>query len=167
MASYSLQVAPSVPLTYLALFGSGAFLMRSAGCTINDMWDKNLDKAVGEVKLAATSVKTVAEDALHFRANEEPAACQRRSNLEPGVRLPGNPTVCGAGRAIAVELVQVRADVVRVGGGANSLPPSIALGASSLSVVTLYPFMKRITYWPQFVLGELRLFERRPSLSSA
>ncbi|PWN53191.1 4-hydroxybenzoate polyprenyl transferase [Violaceomyces palustris] len=30
---------------------------------------------------------------------------------------------------------------------------SIVLGACSLSVVTIYPLMKRITYWPQFVLG--------------
>lgn len=30
---------------------------------------------------------------------------------------------------------------------------SIALGASSLSLVVLYPLMKRITYWPQFTLG--------------
>ena len=30
---------------------------------------------------------------------------------------------------------------------------SILLGASSLSVVIIYPFMKRITYWPQSVLG--------------
>ena len=30
---------------------------------------------------------------------------------------------------------------------------SIVLGACSLSVVTLYPFMKRITHWPQAVLG--------------
>jgi len=30
---------------------------------------------------------------------------------------------------------------------------SILLGASSLSLVTIYPFMKRITYWPQAVLG--------------
>ena len=32
---------------------------------------------------------------------------------------------------------------------------SILLGASSLSVVTIYPFMKRITYWPQSVLGTI------------
>ena len=31
---------------------------------------------------------------------------------------------------------------------------SIFLGASSLSVVTIYPLMKRFTYWPQAVLGE-------------
>ncbi|RUS23663.1 UbiA prenyltransferase family [Jimgerdemannia flammicorona] len=30
---------------------------------------------------------------------------------------------------------------------------SIALGASSLSLVVVYPYMKRITYWPQSVLG--------------
>lgn len=30
---------------------------------------------------------------------------------------------------------------------------SILLGASSLSLVVVYPFMKRITYWPQAVLG--------------
>lgn len=30
---------------------------------------------------------------------------------------------------------------------------SIALGASSLFVVWIYPFMKRVTYWPQSVLG--------------
>ncbi|KAE8239868.1 hypothetical protein A4X13_0g8031 [Tilletia indica] len=30
---------------------------------------------------------------------------------------------------------------------------SIVLGASSLTLVTIYPLMKRITYWPQLVLG--------------
>ncbi|KYO42726.1 4-hydroxybenzoate polyprenyltransferase, mitochondrial [Alligator mississippiensis] len=30
---------------------------------------------------------------------------------------------------------------------------SIALGAASLSLVITYPLMKRITYWPQLVLG--------------
>jgi len=30
----------------LGLFGIGAVVMRSAGCTINDMWDRNLDKNV-------------------------------------------------------------------------------------------------------------------------
>lgn len=30
---------------------------------------------------------------------------------------------------------------------------SILLGASSLSLVTIYPFMKRVTHWPQAVLG--------------
>jgi len=30
---------------------------------------------------------------------------------------------------------------------------AVVLGAASLLVVAVYPFMKRITYWPQFVLG--------------
>ena len=47
MASYALNAPPSVPLTYIALFGTGALVMRGAGCTINDLWDRNLDNAVG------------------------------------------------------------------------------------------------------------------------
>jgi len=30
----------------LTLFGTGAFIMRGAGCTINDMWDRDIDKRV-------------------------------------------------------------------------------------------------------------------------
>src|SRR5262249_22546141 len=30
---------------------------------------------------------------------------------------------------------------------------TIVTGLASLGVVTLYPFMKRVTYWPQIVLG--------------
>jgi 4-hydroxybenzoate polyprenyltransferase len=30
---------------------------------------------------------------------------------------------------------------------------TVLLGASSLLIVAIYPFMKRITHWPQFVLG--------------
>ena len=30
----------------LGLFGVGAVIMRGAGCTINDLWDRNLDKNV-------------------------------------------------------------------------------------------------------------------------
>ncbi|KAI9911167.1 hypothetical protein PsorP6_009444 [Peronosclerospora sorghi] len=33
-------------LKLLALFGIGAVIMRSAGCTVNDMWDKDFDKRV-------------------------------------------------------------------------------------------------------------------------
>ncbi|KAG2785588.1 hypothetical protein Pcac1_g4819 [Phytophthora cactorum] len=33
-------------LKLLALFGTGSLIMRSAGCTINDMWDKDFDKQV-------------------------------------------------------------------------------------------------------------------------
>ncbi|TCD66944.1 hypothetical protein EIP91_000722 [Steccherinum ochraceum] len=87
MASYHLDVPFMASVKYLGLFGVGAVIMRGAGCIINDMWDRKLDKAVGLVVLTQ----------LNWY--------------------------------------------------------SIYLGASSLSLVTIYPFMKRITYWPQAVLG--------------
>ena len=30
---------------------------------------------------------------------------------------------------------------------------AIATGIASLAIVAIYPFMKRITWWPQIVLG--------------
>lgn len=39
--------ASALPDLYmLTLFGIGAFVMRGAGCTINDMWDQDIDKMV-------------------------------------------------------------------------------------------------------------------------
>src|SRR5205823_4506530 len=32
-------------------------------------------------------------------------------------------------------------------------PFAIAIGVASLAIVAVYPFMKRITWWPQIVLG--------------
>jgi 4-hydroxybenzoate polyprenyltransferase len=60
MASYALNAPPSVPLKYTVLFGTGALIMRGAGCTINDLWDRNLDNAVG------TSVRRAHPPALYF-----------------------------------------------------------------------------------------------------
>lgn len=41
----------SFPDPYLlALFGAGAVVMRGAGCTINDMWDKDIDAKVERTK---------------------------------------------------------------------------------------------------------------------
>lgn len=34
----------------LALFGAGAVVMRGAGCTINDLWDKDIDGKVMRTK---------------------------------------------------------------------------------------------------------------------
>ncbi|KAG0428429.1 hypothetical protein HPB47_024589 [Ixodes persulcatus] len=54
-------------LKLLALFGAGAFLMRGAGCTINDMWDRNIDSKVERTKyrpLAADQLSMF--DALVF-----------------------------------------------------------------------------------------------------
>ncbi|RXM92343.1 4-hydroxybenzoate polyprenyltransferase, mitochondrial [Acipenser ruthenus] len=48
MWSIGLSAEPGcLPNLYmLTLFGTGAVLMRGAGCTINDMWDKDFDKKV-------------------------------------------------------------------------------------------------------------------------
>jgi len=48
MASYGLSLPITTPLTYLSLFGVSAFVMRGAACTINDIFDRDLDKGVGE-----------------------------------------------------------------------------------------------------------------------
>ncbi|XP_044264078.1 4-hydroxybenzoate polyprenyltransferase, mitochondrial [Tribolium madens] len=37
-------------LYMLALFGTGAVIMRGAGCTINDMWDRDIDSKVTRTK---------------------------------------------------------------------------------------------------------------------
>lgn len=44
---------------YLAVFGAGAFLMRSAGCTVNDMWDRKFDS-----KVARTTKRPLASNQL-------------------------------------------------------------------------------------------------------
>ncbi|XP_022622686.1 4-hydroxybenzoate polyprenyltransferase, mitochondrial [Seriola dumerili] len=102
-------------LGMLTLFGTGALLMRGAGCTINDMWDRDFDKKV-------------------FRTATRPIASGEISRMQALVFLGGQLSL-----ALGVLLCL------------NYY--SIALGAASLSLVVTYPLMKRITYWPQFVLG--------------
>ncbi|XP_034450659.1 4-hydroxybenzoate polyprenyltransferase, mitochondrial [Hippoglossus hippoglossus] len=102
-------------LGMLTLFGTGALLMRGAGCTINDMWDKDFD-----TKVSRTATRPIASGAI--------------SRMQALVFLGGQLSL-----ALGVLLCL------------NNY--SIALGAASLSLVVSYPLMKRITYWPQFVLG--------------
>ncbi|KAH7102983.1 4-hydroxybenzoate polyprenyl transferase [Auriculariales sp. MPI-PUGE-AT-0066] len=107
MASYATHAPPSVMLGTTALFATGALVMRGAGCTINDMWDRNLDNKVD------------------------------RTKNRPLARLGFLAAQLTVGLGVLLQLNWY----------------SILLGASSLSLVTVYPLMKRITYWPQFVLG--------------
>ncbi|KAI0219350.1 Para-hydroxybenzoate--polyprenyltransferase, mitochondrial precursor (PHB:polyprenyltransferase) [Massospora cicadina] len=111
MASYHLHSAPLETLSALALFSTGAFIMRGAGCTINDLWDIKFDQKVARTRLrplAAGALTT--KQALGFLALQ-----------------------LSAGLAVLTQL--------------NNF--SIVLGAASLSLVVIYPFMKRVTYWPQ------------------
>ncbi|XP_069482219.1 4-hydroxybenzoate polyprenyltransferase, mitochondrial isoform X2 [Ambystoma mexicanum] len=102
-------------LGMLALFGTGAVLMRGAGCTINDMWDRDYDRKVK-------------------RTASRPIAAGELSRFQSLVFLGGQLSL-----ALCVLLCL------------NYY--SIALGAASLALVVSYPLMKRITYWPQLVLG--------------
>ena len=69
------------------------------------------------------------------RADALAADPVRTGERPSGLRLPG---AAGADRSGGADLVQ---------------PFTIALGIASLAIVAIYPFMKRITYWPQIVLG--------------
>lgn len=48
LAAHSLHLSPTLLAWNTFLFGTGAFIMRGAGCTINDLWDRDLDSQVGE-----------------------------------------------------------------------------------------------------------------------
>lgn len=46
MAAYMISAPLLSTLWMLSVFSVGAFVMRGAGCTVNDMWDRNLDNKV-------------------------------------------------------------------------------------------------------------------------
>ena len=100
---------------YLALFLAGAFLMRGAGCTYNDIVDKDYD-----ARVARTAARPIPSGQV--------SVAEARMFLA---------VLCIAGYVIVIQF--------------NLF--TIALGASSLVLVAIYPFMKRLTYWPQIVLG--------------
>jgi len=102
-------------LWYLVLFLIGAFVMRGAGCTLNDIIDRDIDAQV-----ARTAIRPLPSGALNVRQAVAFFILQ-----------------CFIGLAVLTQL--------------NAF--SIGLGIASLGVVAAYPFMKRITYWPQAVLG--------------
>lgn len=99
----------------LALFAVGALVMRGAGCTVNDLADRNFDAKVARTadRPIPSGVVSVAQ-AFAFMA---------------GLSFLG----------LAV-LLQFNSFAVWVGIG-------------SLGLVAVYPFAKRVTYWPQAVLG--------------
>ncbi|KAG0652991.1 4-hydroxybenzoate [Hyphodiscus hymeniophilus] len=97
------------------LFFSGALIMRGAGCTINDLWDRNLDPHV-----ARTRLRPIARGAISpFKALTFTGA-QLLTGLAILLQFP---TQC------------------------------LFYGIPSLLLVATYPLAKRVTYYPQFVLG--------------
>ncbi len=108
--------APGWPDPWLmALFAVGALVMRGAGCTVNDIADRDID---GRVARTATRPLPSGDVSL------------TRALVLLGVLL-------AIGLAILVQLGAV----------------AIWLGIAALPLIGLYPFMKRITWWPQAWLG--------------
>ena len=102
-------------LKFALLIVIGAIAMRGAGCTYNDIVDRDLDASV------------------------------ERTALRP---LPaGTVTLKAAWIWIALQCA--------VGAAVLAFFPRLAqiIAVSSLALVAAYPFMKRITYWPQAWLG--------------
>ncbi len=102
-------------LWYAALFIAGSIVMRGAGCTLNDIADRDID-----VKVARTRARPIPAGDVTVRA------------------------------AIAYLLVQCLIGLAVL---LQFNWHTVFLGAASLLVVAIYPFMKRITDWPQLVLG--------------
>jgi 4-hydroxybenzoate polyprenyltransferase len=98
-----------------ALFGLGAVLMRGAGCVVNDLWDRDLDRQVER-----TAGRPLASGALRARH-----------------ALAFLALVLAVALLILLQLNR-----------ATQL-----LGVASLVPVVLYPLAKRVTDWPQAVLG--------------
>ncbi len=99
----------------LPLFAIGAIAMRGAGCTFNDIADRNFDALV-----ARTATRPI-----------------------PSGQVSVKQAVAFLGLQLLVALCVLL-----------SLPwLAILMGVASLALVFTYPFMKRVTYWPQAFLG--------------
>jgi 4-hydroxybenzoate polyprenyltransferase len=100
---------------HILLMGIGSVVMRGAGCTYNDIIDRDIDAQVGRTR---------------------------------GRPIPSGAVSVRAAWILAIALSLI-GFVVLV--AFNVL--TIVLGISSLALVAIYPFMKRITWWPQAWLG--------------
>jgi 4-hydroxybenzoate polyprenyltransferase len=99
----------------IVLFFIGAFVMRGAGCTWNDITDRDLD---GRVE----------------RTRSRPIPAGQVSVSQALVFLVLQALI---GLAVLLQFNHF----------------AILTGIASLVIVVVYPFMKRITWWPQVVLG--------------
>lgn len=99
----------------LLVFTLGVFLMRSAGCVINDFADRNVD---GKVK----------------RTNQRP--------LVSGLMTPSEAIVLFVVLTLAAFSLVLTLTTF-----------TILLSLVAVFLAVLYPFLKRVTHWPQLVLG--------------
>ena len=99
----------------IALFFVGAFVMRGAGCTWNDITDRDLDARVE-------------------RTRSRPIPAGQVSVPQAAVFLVVQALI---GLVVLLQFNRF----------------AVVTGIASLIIVAVYPFMKRITWWPQIVLG--------------
>jgi 4-hydroxybenzoate polyprenyltransferase len=100
---------------HLLLFWIGAVAMRGAGCTYNDILDRDLDAGVE--------------------------------------RTRGRPLPSGRAGVKAAAVFLVAQSLAGLAVLLCFNPFAILVGFGSLAVVAVYPLMKRVTSWPQAVLG--------------
>jgi 4-hydroxybenzoate polyprenyltransferase len=99
----------------ILLFAIGSLVMRAAGCVVNDLWDRDIDR-----KVARTAARPLAS-----------------GELRPRQALIFLAVLLLAGLLVLLQL--------------NRLAQ--ALGVASLLLVALYPLAKRVTWWPQLMMG--------------
>ncbi len=100
---------------WLLIFLLGSFFMRSAGCIINDIIDKNIDQSI-------------------TRTKSRPLASKKITMIE----------------AIFILIFFLLLGfLILLQFNFNS----IIFGLLSIPLVVIYPYMKRVTYWPQVFLG--------------
>jgi len=102
-------------IKWTVLIGIGAIAMRGAGCTYNDIVDRDLDKQVER-----TALRPLAAGTISVKSAWVWLALQ-----------------CLVGFAVLMFFPRL----------------SQVIAISSLALVAAYPFMKRITFWPQAWLG--------------
>jgi 4-hydroxybenzoate polyprenyltransferase len=110
-----MQTGALPSLWHIVLFFIGAFAMRGAGCTWNDLVDRDLDTKVERTRSRPIPSKQV---------------------------TVAQATVFMLAQALIGFLVLIQFNRF-----------TVITGLASLLVVVIYPFMKRITYWPQIFLG--------------
>ena len=113
--AYSVSQNEKLFIYYLILFFFGSVLMRSAGCIVNDIVDKDFDK-----KVKRTKRRPIASGKISIKKS-----------------LMYVMILCALAFLILIQF--------------NSL--TVVLGLGSMFLAFSYPFMKRITYWPQLFLG--------------
>ncbi|NVJ61591.1 MAG: 4-hydroxybenzoate octaprenyltransferase [Gammaproteobacteria bacterium] len=102
-------------LSLIVIFTLGTFLMRSAGCVINDIADRNFD---GKVK----------------RTKNRPLA-RGTASVQEALGLFIALSLCAFALVLTLNLF------------------TVALSFGAILIASIYPFMKRHTYFPQVILG--------------